>query len=257
MSRFLLLPLAALLSGCTLFGLDLQRPYDYDYSVPYSNQLDVNGWDFLQRHAGSFRHFLAAVEWAGVDPQVFNQPGITIFPLMNGGISMARGTGSNGNPAGYWNAHPIIKDGVSFVPTAWTDYGDDPAMKAQVKQFILNHIVTLPVSFDEFLEMVPDGRRTFFPTMATNGYGYVSLHMLNFSEAPEAGEKITRLWVNDFPSHFTKSNPGTTWDNIYFYPRTSNLKTLNGSYIHIMENTWLDFPKDSDFETIPVWGGGR
>jgi hypothetical protein len=254
-SGLLVLPLAALFSGCTLFGLELQKGYPYDYSVPYSNQLEMNGWAFLKKNASSFRNFLAAIEYAGVDTLIFDRPGITIFPLMNGGISSARGTGANGNPGGYWQQHPIINEGGTFTPTAWTDYGDDPKMKEQVKQFILNHIVTLPVSFGEFLDMVPDGRRTFFPTMATNGYGYVSLHMLNFSEAPEAGEKITRLWVNDFPSHFTKTNPGPNWDNKYFYPRTSNLRTLNGSYIHIMENTFLDFPIDSDLETTPIWRG--
>lgn len=246
--------LAAFLSGCSLLGLDLQEKYDYDYSLQYNNQLDVNGWEFIQANATSFANFIAAVEYAGVDPEIFNQPGITIFPLMNGGISSNRGTGTGGNPGGYWQQHRIQTEIGEMTPTAWTDYGvDNAAMKEQVKQFVLNHIVTMPISFNEFLEMVPDGRVTFFPTMATNGYGYVSLHMLNSVEAPEATEKITRLWVNDFPSHFMKANPGANWDQKHFWPRTSNLRTKNGSYIHIMDNTFLDFPVDSDLTAVPIW----
>jgi len=253
--------LAVLLSGCSLLGLDLQEKYDYKYDLQYDNQLEINGWEFIQLHAeGNFENFIAAVEYAGIDPEIFNQPGITIFPLRNGGIKSTRGTGNNGNPGGYWNQHPIQTEAGVMVPAAWTDYGtDNAAMKEQVKQFVLNHIVTMPISFGEFLKMVPDGRCTFFPSMATNGYGYVSLHMLNFVEAPEAGTKITQLWVNDFPSHFTKSNPTATatWDQRHFTPRTSNLRTKNGSYIHIMDNTYLDFPIDSDLEAVPIWNGKK
>jgi hypothetical protein len=252
-SYLLAVPLSALtLSGCNLFGLELQKKYDYDHSVAYSNQLDVNGWDFLQKHATSFPHFLAAIEYAGIDHEIFNQPGITIFPIMNAGITSLPSTGANGGAGGYWNHHPINNGSIVLVPESWDAY--EPA---QVKEFVLNHIVKHAISYGEFLSMVPNGQRTFFETMANDvrpGYGYMSFHMLNFTEAPNGGERITRLYINDFPSHFRKPNTSTDWDQLYFYPRTSNLRTLNGSYIHIMEKMYLDFPTDEDLASTPVWG---
>ena len=249
--------LAILFAGCSLMGLDLQKKYDYDYSVPYSNQLDVNGWDFMMRHQDDFELFIEAVDYAGIDHELFNRPGITIFPLMNGGISATAGTGTNSNPDGYWKRHQVWVDsngdGIAtkdeiIEPESWAPYS-----KETVRQFVLNHILTMPVSFGEFLDMVPDGRRTFFPSMAESKYGYVSLHMLNFAEEPNGGERITRLYVNDFPSHFTKSVPNMdNWDR-YFYPHSPNLKTKNGSYIHVMNNMHLEFPIDGDLELVPIY----
>lgn len=234
--------LIVLFGGCSVFDLEMQKKYDYDYSVAYDNQLNMSGWEFLQENRSTFSRFLEAVRYAEIDPELFNQPNTTIFPLRNTAITSLPSTSSsaNQNPGGYWAHNPI--NGV--VPDSWEYYSQD-----EVKQFVLNHIVRYAVSYYEFLAMVPGGARTFFPTMATNGYGYVSFHMLNSSES-DGEVELTRLYINDFESHYKRLNP-SGWAG-YFYPHSSNLQTSNGSYVHVMD-FYLDFPTDKDLATVPVY----
>ncbi len=238
-----------LFGGCTLFDLELQQPYEYDYSAGSSNQLQKSGWEFILSRTDLFSHFIAAVEYAEVNPSEFDAPGITIFPLTNQAIANnpATGTGNNRFPGGYWYKHPVN----NIKPDNWTAYP-----KEQVRQLILNHIMRYAISYNELLK-ISSGAITFFPTKATNGHGYISLHMLTSSENPIGNEVVT-LWVNDFPSHYIKDNPtpSTATSNTYsmhIFPRSSNLQTINGSYVHVMDY-YLEFPIESDFLAIPIYG---
>jgi len=239
--------LSTLLSGC----MDLQKPYEYDDSVGVSNQIDMTPWEFiLSRQDDLFERFIEAVEYAGIDPKEFDEPGLTIFPVTNQAIANgpASGSGSNRFPGGYWYKYQV--NGVK--PDSWSAYP-----KEQVRQFVLNHIMKYPVSYDELLAQTK-GIRTFYPTKATNDYGYISLHMLSYDETyPSQGVDIPKLWVNDFPSHYIKDNPAMEngvfkGHAMHINPRTSNIKAKNGSYIHVMDH-FLDFPTDADLLVVPVY----
>jgi hypothetical protein len=232
-------------NGCTLFDLDLQKSYEMDTSPLANNQLGVSGWEFIQSRPDLFEYFMDAVEYAGVDPAEFNSQDITIFPITNAGISSARatGTGANANPGGYWVQHPV--NGV--VPDRWSAYPQE-----QVRQFVLNHILIYAVSYNELLAWT-QGARTFYPTKATNGYGYISLHMLTAQELGSGtGADAVVIWVNDFPSHYQMLNPSETNYQSHIKPRTCNLQTSNGSYVHVMDN-FLEFPNSTDLRLIPIF----
>jgi hypothetical protein len=233
-------------NGCTLFDLDLQESYEMDLSPLADNQLKKSGWEFIQSRPDLFQYFMDAVEYAGVDPAEFNSPDITIFPVTNTGISAAKeswATWANANPGGYWAQHPV--NGV--VPDRWSAYPQE-----QVRQFVLNHIMKYAVSYNELLAWT-QGARTFYPTKATNGYGYVSLHMLTSQElGAMTGRDIPLIWVNDFPSHYQKFNPSSAEYDSHISPRTCNLQTNNGSYVHVMDY-FLDFPTSTDLRLIPIF----
>jgi hypothetical protein len=233
----------SLLGGCTLLGLDLQENYEYDHAPLTGNQLGTDGWEFITSRADLFSNFIEAVKYAGVDTTLFDRPDITLFPPTNQAIAgnPAGGSGTNLFPGGYWSQNPVN----DIVPDRWEAYPEE-----QVKQFVLNHIMRYAISYNEFLSATR-GVRTFFPTMATNGYGYISLHMLTSLDTTDGNEAIA-LWVNDFPSHYTKLNPALTGYGMYLSPRTSNLQTKSGSYIHVMDY-FLDFPTDTDLAMISVY----
>ena len=238
--------MAVLFTGCELFGLDYQEAYDWDSSAGGNNQLGMSGWEFIQSRTDLFSRFIAAVEYAEIDPELFNQKNITIFALTNQACGNNASTSNSANqfPGGYWYKHPV--NGVT--PETWSAYS-----KETVKQFVLQHIMTHAVSYNEFLSH-NGGNRIFYPTMATNGYGYVSMHMPSFDEnqVTGTGTEAVTLYINDFPSHYMKLNPGANWSK-YISPRTANLQTSNGSYVHVMDY-FLDFPTDGDLALYPIYG---
>lgn len=229
-----------LLSGCSLFGLDAQEPYDFDPSPGSNNQLNMSAWDFMRARSDVFSEFINAVRYCEVDSAEFNKPGRTIFALTNQAIVDKASTNSSTNqhPGGYWEMHKIN----NIKPDSWTAYS-----KEQVKQFVLNHICKYAVSYTEVIRD-NSGVRTFYPTMATNGYGYVSFRMLSSTETSTGSEAIV-LWINDFPSHYVKQAP--SGQGQYLSPRSSNLQTNNGSYVHVMDQ-FLDFPKEDDLAEARV-----
>lgn len=223
-----------MLSGCSLFGLDAQEPYDFDPTPVASNQLKMSAWDFMRSRSDVFGEFINAVRYCGIDSAEFNKPNRTIFALTNDAISSneSTNTSTNQHPGGYWFKHKIN----NIKPETWEAYS-----KEQVKQLVLNHICKYAVSYNE---VIRDNRgvRTFYPTMATNGYGYVSLRMLSSTETSTGSEAIV-LWINDFASHYVKKAPLNQGQ--YLSPRSSNLQTNNGSYVHVMDH-FLDFPVEDD-----------
>ncbi|MCD8101523.1 MAG: hypothetical protein LUE26_02950 [Alistipes sp.] len=233
---------SVIITGC----MDFQKPYDYDDSPGISNEIDMTPWEFITTaEGGVFDRFIEAVEYAGIDPSEFDEPGLTIFPIINQAVANNPGTGTGTNrfPGGYWYMYQV--NGIK--PESWSAYP-----KEQVRQFVMNHIMKYPVSYDEFLSQT-GGAKTFYPTKATNGYGYISLHMLTYDETDGSqGSDIIKLWVNDFPSHYTKDNPAAAGHAMHISPRTSNIKARNGSYIHIMEH-FLDFPTDEDLRIVPIY----
>jgi hypothetical protein len=235
------------MSGCSLFGLDLNEDYDLDTSPLISNQLGVSGWEFIQSRPDLFQHFMDAVAYANVDPAEFNSPDLTLFPVTNTGIAAESETWAqweNAYPGGYWAQHPV--NGV--VPDRWSAYPQE-----QVRQFVLNHIMKYAVSYNELLAWT-QGERTFYPTKATNGYGYISLYMLNSKDfgGSTIGGDIPFIWVNDFPSHYQMLNPSITNYQSHIKPRTCNLQTNNGSYVHVMDH-FLDFPTSTDLRLVPIF----
>lgn len=241
---------AAFMSGCRMFGLELQKPYDYESGLG-SNQLQTNCWEFLNSRSDLFEYFIEGVRYSGIDSAIFDLPGVTVFAPTQQAIGEAKSPATSGTglfPGGYWDQHKVN----NIKPDNWKSYP-----KEQVKEFILYHILQYPVSFDEFLSQT-HGVRTFYPTMALDlrNDAYISLHMLSSAEAGRSDVSVgVILFVNDFASHYQKINFGTgtfTHANKHISPRTSNLRTKNGSYIHVMDH-YLDFPTAQDLADSPIY----
>ncbi|GHV25423.1 hypothetical protein FACS1894176_03860 [Bacteroidia bacterium] len=206
------------MTSCELFGLELQQKYDYDAEKGlYDNQLsEKTAWEFITTHTSLFSQLIEAVEYAEVDPEVFNQPNLTLLLVSNAGLTTATDS--------YWARNKLDLDGDGIpetTPMSW-----DVFPKEQVRDLILYHIVKGAWSYNE-LTAATAGVLTFFPTESTRSDGYVALQMKR--------EGALSIYFNNFENHYT----------LNLKARTNNLQLPNGSYIHVMDK-YLNYPTDLD-----------
>lgn len=217
------------LTGCDLFGLKLQEPYDYNDQVGLSdNQVKMSGWSFIKSRTDLFSQLIEAVNYAEVDTNVFNLPNQTLLLVTNTGLTNA--TASN---LSYWYTHqipdPTDPTGVrKIMPLSWDVYP-----KEQIKDLILYHIVKGCWSYMEITNAT-QGRSTFFQTLSSSSYGYMLLQIKR--------EGAMSIYLNNFPSHY----------KVDVKPRTPNLQIPNGSYIHVMDS-YLDYPNELDMSLFPIY----
>lgn len=224
----LLLPMICL-TGCELFGLQLQQPAEFDPTKgTYDNQLNMSAWKFIQSRQDLFSDLREAVIYSEVDSNLFNAPNHTFLLLTN--QSLTSTTSSNQS---YWYMSKVFDplfpgDSTKMVrPTSWEQFP-----KEQVKQFILYHMVVGTLSYGELADQTK-GDLTFYPTESSLPNGYVA-----FQEKKEGAMSI---YLNNFPTHYVLNAK----------PRTSNLQTNNGCYIHVMDK-WLNYPSDQDLIDYPI-----
>jgi hypothetical protein len=217
------------LTGCELFGLDFQKPYDYNNQVGLSdNQVKMSGWSFINSRTDLFSSLIEAVQYAEVDTNLFNQPNQTLLPVINQGLNNATATNQS-----YWYMHqipdPTDPTGVkTMMPLSWDVYP-----KQQIKDFILYHIVKGAWSYNEITKAT-QGSPTFFQTLSSSPKGYALLESKR--------EGAMTIYFNNFTDHY----------KVNIVPRTSNLQLPNGSYIHVMNN-YLDYPSDFDMTLYPIY----
>lgn len=231
MKRYILYLLVMVLSAlsltsCELFGLDLQRSYEYDAEKGlYDNQLKMNAWEFIHNRRDIFSSLIDAVAYAEIDTTIFNRPNQTLLLVTNAGLTTAADS--------YWLRHKLDLDGDSIfetTPISWDVYP-----KEQVRDLILYHIVKGAFSYNELVDATK-GTMSFFPTNSTRADGFVALEVKK--------EAALSIYFNNFASHYT----------VNLKARTNNLQVPNGTYIHVMDK-YLEYPSDVELAQYPFYSG--
>ena len=201
-----LLP-AAILTGCNLFGLDVQQSYDYDYSAGMrSNELHCTVWEFLQARKTDYRIFLEGIEYAGLQ-NMYNEPNATYIVLRNSVFT--------NTTTGFFLYNPLINvDGAQYTPNTLLDYP-----KETVRQLLLYHIVKGAWTWSN----LPFGP-TWYPTYANGETAFVNMFV--------AKTVPPNIQFNNFPGHYVQGKTA----------RTTNLKASNGSYVHVLDDAYLMQP---------------
>ena len=199
-------------SGCSLFGLDFQESTEFNSDEGLSeNHLKQSGWNWIISRSDLFSQLIDAVRYSGMDSTLYDKPDVTLLVPTNS--ALVSGTNS------YWNLQ-------SPKPINWKDIP-----KTKVRNMLAYHIVKGSYSINNVYELLGVGSPAFFHTMASDVYGvegaYVAFDFEN--------EKGGCVYFNNFPLHYM----------LLIRPRTTNLITDAGSYVHVMDN-YLAYPTAAD-----------
>ena len=221
-----LLLAAISLSSCELFGLDLQEPYDYDSEKgKYDNRISMDAWEFVQSRTDIFSDLIAAVDYAGIDVSLYKNAGRTYLLPTNTAL-----TSTTESDRSFFNENAYLAvpgDSTTLtVPTTWEEIP-----KQVVKDMLMYHILKYSLSYNELTDMTK-GINHFFPTENESRYMAV--------EMQKEGALI--IYFNNFDTHYKAK----------VKPRTSNLLSPNGSYIHVMDS-YLQYPDEFALNNIPYY----
>lgn len=201
-----LLP-ATVLTGCNLFGLDMQQSYDYDYDAGMrSNELNCTVLEFLQQRATDYRIFLEGIAYVGLE-NMYNERNATYIVLRNSVFT--------NTTTGFFLWNQLVNvDGAYYTPNTLTDYP-----KETVRQLLLYHIVKGAWSWHN----LPYGP-TWYPTYADGETAFINMYM--------AKRVPPNIEFNSFPGHYVIGKTA----------RTTNLKASNGSYVHVLDDAYMQQP---------------
>lgn len=206
--------LALMVSGCEVFGLEFQEPYDFDYDagIP-SNKVNMSTWDFIQSRSDLFSLLKEAIEYTGLQSE-FQQSGCTYLLPTNAAFNSEDETEKS-----YFQLHQLsyfdteIGEEVSYAPISMTSYP-----KEQVKEFLLYHIVKGLYTHTNL-----PAEPTWYETCASADTAQINMYILK--------DRNPNITFNNFDGHYKSE----------IKPRTSNLFSSDGSYIHVIES-WMDRP---------------
>lgn len=198
-------------TGCSLLGLDLQQPYKYDYEIGmYNNETNMTAWEFIQSRPDLFSVLIEGIIYTGMESQ-FDQKDCTFLLLGNMAFNSTTTTDLS-----YFLKHQLPDPNISgafITPESLKQY---PV--AQVKELLLYHIVKGTHTWTN-LPATP----AWYDTYATADTAKVNMYLLK--------DRNANIVFNNFTGHFKSK----------IMARTTNLKTIDGSYMHILES-WLDRP---------------
>ena len=205
-------PLA--MTSCEVFGLDFQDSYDFDYDagIP-SNKVNMSTIDFIKSRTDIFSLLLEAIEYTELEND-FKQPNVTYLLPTNTAFNSETASDKS-----YFQTHQLtyfdeeLGEMVSYAPISMRAYP-----KEQVKEFLLYHIVKGKYTFTN---LTPEP--TWYETFAVADTAKVNMYILK--------DRDPNLAFNNFDGHYKSS----------IKPRTSNLYSDDGSYIHVLDS-WLDRP---------------
>ena len=207
------LVLPVVFASCEPFGLDFQDSYDYDYEkgMP-SNKVNMSTYDFIASRPDIFSLLKEAIDHVGMEND-FRQPNVTYLLPTNKALSS-----ETADDKSYFQTHQlsyIDKDGnlVIYAPITMTAYPEE-----QIKQFLLYHIVKGKYTFTNM-----NAEPTWYDTFAEADTAKVNMYLLK--------DRNPNIVFNNFDGHYKAT----------IKPRTSNLYSDEGSYIHVLDN-WLDRP---------------
>lgn len=219
------------LTGCNLFGLDLQEDYDYEHSQ-YQTNLETDTWTFMNSRKDIFSGMLSAIEYVkSIEPgieKLYQENNNTYLLLTNTALIDASATNS------YFNINRIHNDEYDstnpndaewLIPTTWEAFD-----KQQVLNLLKYHIVKKLVGYG-YVGSTP----TWYDTYAPADTAKIQLYL---SQAREA-----YLYINNYTGVPSITIPGTTTTVAYasLYPRTPNLVATNG-IVHVVDR-WFFPPR--------------
>lgn len=226
------------LTGCEVFGLDVQEPYDYDSEKgKYDNRIEMNTWEFMKSRTDIFSEMLSAIKYSGIDTMLYVQPGCTYLLLTNTSLTSATATDRS-----FWyeNKYPRSEDDPEYIPDA-----EDPSVnmitptsweeipRQTVKDMLMYHIIKGYALSYNSLTKLTKGVNYFFPTECSNGMP-MAVEMQK--------EGALSIYFNNFDTHYKSK----------VKPRTSNLLANDGSFIHVMD-AYLQYPDDFALSNIPYF----
>lgn len=201
-------------TGCELFGLDLQESYEYDYEAGMpSNKVNMSTFDFIESRSDILSLLHEAIVYAGLENE-FRQPDVTYILPTNKAFNSETETDLS-----YFQTHQLsyydeeLGEDVSYAPITMTAYP-----KETVKEFLLYHIVKGKHTHSNL-----PAEPTWYDTFASADTAKLNLYILK--------DRTPNIVFNNFDGHYKST----------IKPRTSNLLSDEGSYIHVLDS-WLDRP---------------
>ncbi|MDR2914284.1 MAG: fasciclin domain-containing protein [Tannerella sp.] len=202
-------------TGCELFGLDFQEPYEYDYDAGMpSNKVNMSTYDFIASRSDIFSLLHEAIIYTGLENE-FRQPDVTYILPTDKALNSETETDLS-----YFQMHKLSyyddESGqiVLYAPISMTAYPKDV-----VKEFLLYHIVK-----GKYTHSNLPAEPTWYDTFAAADTAKVNMYILK--------DRNPNIAFNNFNGHYKSE----------IKPRTSNLLSDEGSYIHVLDS-WLDRPK--------------
>ena len=239
-----LLAASSIMTGCTLFGLDLQTDYDYKHTA-FNPKLSMDAWSFMQSRPDLFSSLLEAIDYVkDVDPELvelYKRPDNTYFLLTNRALT----------DIAYIDAWTMLNKVSNPDAEEWADrlyFG--VTLRQYPKQNVINllryHIVKGSWGM-KTMKSTP----TWYDTYASGDTAKINIYLHPDREA--------YVYVNNYTGHPTMTGveryrvpnpddptlPGTitywltdnnptvvNWNTIR--PRTADLEATNG-YVHVMD----------------------
>jgi len=205
--------IATFLSGCSLFGLDMQKDYNRKTNVDTLDaHLYKNAWQYLKSRAyGSktdtiFRRMYDAIIYSGIDTNLYIQQNQTFIFFTNNAVTTKN--------TGYWAAYLTS---AKKAAKSWKDYN-----AADLKSYLLYLIIkgqyshyNLPISDVSVNTLAPAG------TFTNNLAGFIL--PAPFVSNPNS---IMTIRVQDASASNTSDYPLAVNGNSYI--TTSDLLATNG-----------------------------
>lgn len=203
----LLFPL--LLAGCEFFGLEFQQPYKYDYEIGmYDNRVHLSTLDFIKSRPDLFRLLIEGIEYAEMESFYSEKEATYLLPT---------NAAFESTTLNYFQMHPLLfieeGDSVYITPKSLIFYP-----KEQVKELLLYHMVKGRYTWSNL-----PANPTWYETFASADTAKINMYLTK--------DLNPNIVFNNFDGHY-KTN---------IKPRTSNLLSNEGAYIHVIES-WLDRP---------------
>ncbi|MBF0576973.1 fasciclin domain-containing protein [Dysgonomonas sp. GY617] len=209
---FAIIAFPLVFAGCEVFGLDLQEPYDYDYEAgTYDNHINMTVWEFVQTRQDLFPILKEAIEYAEMQ-NMYNESAATYILLTDKAFNSTTSTDLS-----YFQTHKLYErpgDETSlYAPISMTQYP-----KEQVKEFLLYHIVKGAHTWSNL-----PAEPKWFDSYASADTAKVNMYLIK--------DRNPNIVFNNFNGHYKSE----------IKPRTSNLLSTSGAYIHVVES-WIDRP---------------
>lgn len=211
--------LAATMTSCEVFGLDLQEPYEFDYNagIP-DNNVHMTTYEFIQSRTDLFSIMADAIEYADMQ-DYYEMSDCTYLLLANTAFNSETETDLS-----YFQTHKVPDGGVDPETGAPTTYAPSTMRaypKEQVKEFLLYHIVK-----GKYTHTNLPASPTWYDTYAEADTAKVNIYIYK--------DRNPNTTFNNFDGHYKAS----------IKPRTGNLYATNDAYMHVIES-WLDRPTKS------------
>lgn len=220
-TKYILASVASIALGCSMtscevFGLERQEPYEYDYEVGIpSNKLGMSTYDFIVSRSDIFSILAEAIDYAEME-DYFRMADCTYILPTNTAFNSETATDLS-----YFQTHQL-SDGeideatgelITYAPSTMKSYP-----KEQVMEFLLYHIVK-----GQYTHTNLPASPTWYETYATADTALVNMYIYK--------DREPNTTFNNFDGHYKAS----------IKPRTGNLYSSDGSYIHVIDS-WLDRP---------------